>query len=83
MHLVNFLAPAEITGEIRSSEFEPPRDHSRTADDKASTLALFRSGKLRYAQLDYENTRVRLFGETAVITGDAHVKAQTEEHALA
>jgi Domain of unknown function (DUF4440) len=40
-----------------------------TADDKASTLALLRSGRLRYAQLDYENTQVRLYGETAVVTG--------------
>jgi ketosteroid isomerase-like protein len=50
-----------------------------TADDKASTLALLRSGRLRYAQLDYENTRVRLYGETAVVTGQARVKEQSDK----
>lgn len=54
-----------------------------TADDKASTLALFRSGRLRYAQLDYEDTRVRVYGQTAVVTGRVRVKAQSDEHALA
>jgi ketosteroid isomerase-like protein len=49
-----------------------------TADDKASTLALLRSGRLRYAQLDYENTRVRLYGETAVVTGQARIREQSE-----
>jgi len=54
-----------------------------TADDKASTLALFRSGRLRYAQLDYDGTRVRAYGQTAVVTGQARIKAQSDEHALA
>jgi ketosteroid isomerase-like protein len=54
-----------------------------TADDKASTLALFRSGRLRYAQLDYDSTRVRVYGQTAVVTGQARIKAQSDEHALA
>ena len=54
-----------------------------TADDKRSTLALFRSGRLRYAQLDYDNTRVRVYGQTAVVTGQARIKAQSDEHALA
>ena len=54
-----------------------------TADDKASTLALFRSGRLRYAQLDYDSTRVRVYGQTAIVTGQARIKAQSDEHALA
>jgi hypothetical protein len=54
-----------------------------TADDKASTLALFRSGRLRYAQLDYDSTRVRVYGQTAVVTGQARIKAQSDEHVLA
>jgi ketosteroid isomerase-like protein len=54
-----------------------------TADDKASTLALFRSGRLRYAQLDYDSTRVRVYGQTAIVTGQAHIRAQSDEHALA
>ncbi len=47
-----------------------------TVDDKRSTLALFRDGHLRYTQLDYDNTRVRVFGDTAVLTGDGRVKAR-------
>lgn len=54
-----------------------------TADDKASTLALFRTRRLRYAQLDYDSTRVRAYGQTAVVTGQARIKAQSDEHALA
>jgi ketosteroid isomerase-like protein len=50
-----------------------------TVDDKASTLALLRSGRLRYSQLDYEATRVRLYGQTAVVTGQVHIKEQTED----
>lgn len=49
-----------------------------TEDDKASTLALLRSGRLRYSQLDYENTRVRLFGRTAVVTGQARIREQSD-----
>lgn len=49
-----------------------------TADDKASMLALLRSGRLRYSQLDYENTRVRLFGRTAVVTGQARIREQSD-----
>jgi len=46
-----------------------------TEDNKPSTLELFRSRRLRYDQLEYFNTRVRLFGQTAVLTGEASVKA--------
>ena len=53
-----------------------------TADDKASMLALLRSGRLRYAQLDYEKTQVRLYGQTAVVTGQARVKAQSQNERL-
>ncbi|HEX6502699.1 MAG TPA: nuclear transport factor 2 family protein [Terriglobales bacterium] len=53
-----------------------------TADDKASTLALFRSGRVSYTRLDYDNTRVRLYGQTAVVTGDARVPVQTDGNFL-
>ncbi len=49
-----------------------------TTDNKASTLELFRSGRLRYAKLDYDNTLVRIYGETAVVTGDARVQVQAD-----
>ncbi len=54
-----------------------------TADDKPTTLAQFRSGRLRYSRLDYEGTRVRLYGETAVVTGQARIKGQSDDAALA
>ncbi len=49
-----------------------------TADDKRSTLELIRSGQLRYSQFEYEDTRVRVYGETAVMTGKARVQYQSE-----
>jgi ketosteroid isomerase-like protein len=45
-----------------------------TVDNKRSALELFRSGQLRYSQFDYEDTRVRLYGDTAVVTGNARVR---------
>ena len=53
-----------------------------TADDKASTLELFRSGRLRYRQLEYDNTRVQMYGDVVVVTGKARVQAQSGEQAL-
>jgi len=53
-----------------------------TTDDKASTLELFRSGRLRYSKLDYDNTRVRIYGDTAVVTGNARVQAQADDHPI-
>lgn len=46
-----------------------------TTDNKPSTLELFRSGRVRYEQLDYDNNQVRMFGDIAIVTGDARVKA--------
>ena len=51
-----------------------------TADNKASALELFRSGQLRYTQLEYGDTRVRLYGDSAVVTGQARIKMQVEGH---
>ncbi|GAC1638239.1 MAG: hypothetical protein NVS9B14_18650 [Candidatus Acidiferrum sp.] len=53
-----------------------------TVDDKMSTLALFRSGRLRYGQLDYTNTRVRLYEKTAIVTGEARVQARSDEKTM-
>ncbi len=53
-----------------------------TVDDKASTLDLFRSGRLSYSKLEYDNTRVRIYGDTAIVTGDARIQANSDQHAL-
>jgi ketosteroid isomerase-like protein len=50
-----------------------------TTDNKTSTLAMFRSGKLHYSQLKYENTCVRLYGESAIVTGNARVQAESDD----
>jgi CubicO group peptidase (beta-lactamase class C family)/ketosteroid isomerase-like protein len=49
-----------------------------TADNKASALELFRSGRLRYTQLEYDDTQVRLYGNSAVVTGQARLKMQAD-----
>ena len=48
-------------------------------DNKTATLALFRSGKLHYSQLEYENTCVRVYGETAIVTGNVRVQAESDD----
>jgi ketosteroid isomerase-like protein len=50
-----------------------------TKDNKTSTLALFRSGKLHYSQLEYDNTCVRVYGDSAIVTGDARVQAESAD----
>ena len=50
-----------------------------TTDNKTSALALFRSGKLHYSQLEYDNTCVRVYGESAIVTGDARVQAESDD----
>lgn len=49
-----------------------------TADDKASTLSLVRTGRLQYSRLDYDSTRVRLYGSAAVVTGRARVQLESD-----
>ncbi len=53
-----------------------------TADNKSSMVELLRSGKLRYAQLEYYDTRVRVYGVTAIVTGDGRVQAKSDQHAI-
>lgn len=51
-----------------------------TADSKTTMLELFRSGRLRYIQLDYEETRARIYGNTAVLTGRALIQLFSDKH---
>lgn len=53
-----------------------------TEDDKASTLQLFRSGRLHYDHFEYRKTRARLFAGTAVLTGEGFVKASSAGHTI-
>lgn len=53
-----------------------------TIDDKQSVLALFRSGALKYERLEYSDTRVRLYGSTAVLTGKARVVVRSGAHLI-
>ena len=51
-----------------------------STDTKSSALAALRSHALSYERLDYEGTRVRLYGSTAVVTGRAIIRYRSEEH---
>ncbi len=42
---------------------------SALVETKAEYLSAIRSGKLKYHSLDHEQQRVRLYGDTAVLTG--------------
>lgn len=53
-----------------------------TTDNKASALELFRSGRLHYQQSDYQNTKVRVFGDIAILTGDAMVRAVSDGESI-
>jgi uncharacterized protein (TIGR02246 family) len=48
--------------------------HSSTVvDDKASYMAALRTGKTKYESIDREPARVRIYGDTALMTGTAVV----------
>lgn len=48
--------------------------HSSTVvDDKASFMAALRTGKTKYETIEREPVRVRIYGDTAVMTGTAMV----------
>ena len=48
--------------------------HSSTVvDDKASYMAALRSGKTKYETIEREPARVRIYGDTALMTGTAVV----------
>lgn len=48
--------------------------HSSTVvDDKASFMAALRTGKTKYETIDREPARVRIYGDTALMTGTAVV----------
>lgn len=53
-----------------------------TVDDGASTIALVRRGRLRYSRFDYDSTRVRVYGQAAVVAGRAHVRLQSDGQAM-
>ena len=46
---------------------------SAVVDDKASYMAALRSGKTKYETIDREPARVRVYGDTALMTGTAVV----------
>ncbi len=46
---------------------------------REEALSDYRSGALKYEQLDYDNIRVRVFGDTAVVTARAKVKGSYQK----
>jgi ketosteroid isomerase-like protein len=47
---------------------------SGKTDTKAELLASVSSGKLKYESIEPSDTKVRVYGSTAVITGQANLK---------
>lgn len=45
---------------------------------KAEFIRSLRTGELRYVSIEPENTEVRLYGTTAVVTGRAAMKVRSE-----
>src|SRR5205823_8190148 len=50
---------------------------SGAADGKVSLLEHLASGRLKYSRMDRSDERVRLYGDTAVVTGRASVEAES------
>jgi ketosteroid isomerase-like protein len=50
---------------------------SGVADTKASLLSSIKSGKLKYKSIDPGQPRVRMYGNTAVLTGTATVQVES------
>ena len=56
------------------------RTNSRGAIvDKAEALADYKSGEIKYKKLDYEDVRIRAFGDTVVVTAQATVEGMYEK----
>jgi ketosteroid isomerase-like protein len=49
-----------------------------SVDTKARALAALRSRQLSYDRIDYQGTRVRLYGSAAVVTGRAMIRYRSE-----
>lgn len=45
-------------------------------DSKQQLLATLQSGELKYDAIDYQETKVRSYGETAIVTGSTSLKAK-------
>ena len=51
---------------------------SSVLDTKAAYMAGLRSGKSKYEAIDRKPSTVRLYGDTAIITGDAQIKLRSQ-----
>src|SRR5689334_6019392 len=51
-------------------------------DSKQTFLATLRSGDVRYLMMEHEDVQVRLYGETAVLTGRTKVKVRSKGEEL-
>jgi ketosteroid isomerase-like protein len=49
-----------------------------SSGDKAGEIASLRSGKLKLASVTNDNIKVRVFGDTAVVTGRATIRGQID-----
>jgi hypothetical protein len=51
-------------------------------DSKQQLLAALQSGELKYEEINYLETNVRIYGEVAVVTGSAGMKVQAKSQTL-
>ncbi|HYY60583.1 MAG TPA: nuclear transport factor 2 family protein [Burkholderiales bacterium] len=49
---------------------------SGVTDTKASWLQSMQSGRVKYKSAKYSGQKMRIFGDTALITGRAHIEAE-------
>ena len=51
---------------------------SGRVESKAQFLAALRSGEMKYEAMDHEDVQVRVYGDTAVLTGRSRVKLKSK-----
>ncbi len=51
-------------------------------DSKQQLLATLQSGELKYEAIDFLETKLRVYGETAIVTGSASMKVKAKSQTL-
>ena len=51
-------------------------------DGKEQFLESLKTGQLKYKSIDRQDVRVKVYGDTAVVTGEAHMKVEAGGNAL-
>jgi ketosteroid isomerase-like protein len=78
---------AMIAADVRTLDTMLADDLSYThstgrVETKLQFLDALRTGQLKYKSIDRSDVRVKLYGETAVVTGEAHLHVEAAGNAL-